>query len=367
MNNRELLIREVKATIEQFNKNPLHYMSLGSKELFHSNVWAWMFIYDKNIINYFLDSVCVGKKINPDEELTILREESKIDLSIKLSSGKKIIFENKFKSIPTKEQLDRYQDKLNEEIEFGVLTGIIKPSFFKDSKKVGVWTFLSYKDIGENLLKYVKAQNKISKEIQLIEAYAVYIIELYNLLKKVDNIYCNEMINSDELIECLEKGKLADLCKKINIERFKDYLTACLSEDIEISTGFYRKSAEISCRYNKFLENGVKYVIGIQIQNGQFRRTFGIASKEIKKDNSLKTQLDALIKSGWFEDIANDSKMIFGKSTTQKHQFNTFSVANEYVMKYQHYIIEDYSFDGLYKIIAEDMGKAIKILKTSTF
>ena len=39
--------------IDKLKNNPLHYMSLGSKELFHSNFWAWLIDYNKRFVECF--------------------------------------------------------------------------------------------------------------------------------------------------------------------------------------------------------------------------------------------------------------------------------------------------------------------------
>ena len=61
----------------KFLKNSLLFQaSLGSKELFHSNIWAWLMEMDNSFINVFFDD------FNPDEfcktandKITIEREK----------------------------------------------------------------------------------------------------------------------------------------------------------------------------------------------------------------------------------------------------------------------------------------------------
>ena len=81
----------------------LFYMSLGSKELFHSNTWAWLIERDNNFARIFFPSIPQGAAI------TVTREEKNRDLTIWVNKGtnnaQAYVIENKFKSIPRRGQL----------------------------------------------------------------------------------------------------------------------------------------------------------------------------------------------------------------------------------------------------------------------
>ena len=48
---------------ENLKKNPILHMSLGSKELFHSNFWAWLFEIDKEFVKVFLKTLLLIQEI----------------------------------------------------------------------------------------------------------------------------------------------------------------------------------------------------------------------------------------------------------------------------------------------------------------
>ena len=45
---------DYKTAVDYLKKSMIYQMSLGSKELFHSNVWGWLIENDKNFINAFI-------------------------------------------------------------------------------------------------------------------------------------------------------------------------------------------------------------------------------------------------------------------------------------------------------------------------
>ena len=47
---------ELKKSIELLKKSPIFAMSLSSKELFHSNFWAWLISQDEDFIKLFFPS-----------------------------------------------------------------------------------------------------------------------------------------------------------------------------------------------------------------------------------------------------------------------------------------------------------------------
>lgn len=86
----------------QFLKDSLLYqMSLGSKELFHSNVWWWLIENDKNFIKVFIPNFDPSIYKN-GEYIWPKREEKHRDILIYLEdcNGNKyhIVIENKIKT-----------------------------------------------------------------------------------------------------------------------------------------------------------------------------------------------------------------------------------------------------------------------------
>ena len=99
-------IDELKRIIMDLQNNPMFACSLASRELFHSNIWAWLIRkYPKTFTYLFID------EYNQQDEIVAIREYEKMDLFLEIGNNK-IIIENKFKSMPNKAQLDDYCKKI---------------------------------------------------------------------------------------------------------------------------------------------------------------------------------------------------------------------------------------------------------------
>ncbi len=95
--------------------SPMFNLSLSSKELFHSNFFAWLGNnpdtngFFTNVIN----ALVYGLNLQPGGNWTVEREDQHFDLCIKDKNKNQylLIIENKVKSIPIKKQLDDYVQK----------------------------------------------------------------------------------------------------------------------------------------------------------------------------------------------------------------------------------------------------------------
>ena len=109
---------------EKIEKSPMFQLSLGSKELFHTNFLYWLWKAEPNAFWRIMGSF--GIKTDDKGSLVVMREWEHFDLSIvhvtdrkkKGKDGKIEIFdtivaviENKVKSIPRIEQLEKYKQK----------------------------------------------------------------------------------------------------------------------------------------------------------------------------------------------------------------------------------------------------------------
>ena len=93
-------------SVEKLKSSLIYQMTLASKELFHSNVWAWIITKDHSIAKSVFFDLIEG------ENVRVTREEHHRDLTIYDNTGLFII-ENKIKSIANLDQLVEYQKKPN--------------------------------------------------------------------------------------------------------------------------------------------------------------------------------------------------------------------------------------------------------------
>ena len=108
-----------------------------------------------------------------------------MDLTItyknKANETEVVIIENKIKSIPTKEQLIRYEEDLGKkELPIkGILTGLYASL---DIKELGKWSFLSYQEIAKRIMTILELHATMDFA-DYIKQYAEDIEVLYDLFQ----------------------------------------------------------------------------------------------------------------------------------------------------------------------------------------
>lgn len=340
--------------IEALKKSPIFALTLGSKELCHSNYWAWLIETDNKFAKVFFD--------NLDSGITnVDREKEHMDLVLETPHGDYII-ENKLKSLPDKEQLEKYYAVYNEKHKTkfvkGIICGIVEPSF----KIPQGWNFLSYADIAEKIEK-IKNSTAL-KDDAILNEYIRVIKNIHSVLndytKKV-----GQTLDSKNF-EPLSEIKLDDIAKKLKADEFVKYLNKNIRNQIEnkiknklwkleIYPGFSNKSAFVDIRLIKDKDTTNEMAIGVQIQAGKFERD--VLTKQKIDADSLFHQFKSL---NWFSDYKNQ-KTFLGKPTSQNKNYCSYKT-DAYIHLYQYYNIQNYSFYHLAKEIVNHLTYASKII-----
>jgi hypothetical protein len=211
----------------ELNKNPMFHLSLGSKELFHSNFWA--FLWDQNpkaflelLNDLCLNSINVADLLN-EKELTLDREKENFDICIHHKEGKKeiydIIIENKVKSIPYKEQLEDYEDKVRKHQKGRTIKNILLTlaDNFPNANNIKGWIIVSYKALAQKLKSSKSDFSSSNRQIlQYIEDYIDFIKQLTPLKDKIlEDLKNNGPYHQQEDINTFHKYKLSDLYIKL--------------------------------------------------------------------------------------------------------------------------------------------------------
>lgn len=223
---------KLKNIINDLSNNVMFSLSLTSKELFHSNLWAWLGRkYPKMFTEIFLD-----EKVELDENSIILREYKNFDLYVETKNSI-YVFENKCKSMPNKSQLKEYDTKLakiKEEKEKEIKTKLI--SYFEPigtyvwaddntPSRIHDWSIITYNEL-YNKFKNSFKNNKeiIEKNEKETENNDKIIIEEYikclKLLNDLHNsIELNDETTIDEYYSLLDNHEIKELSRKINFEK----------------------------------------------------------------------------------------------------------------------------------------------------
>lgn len=170
-------------TINNLSNSAMFTLSLPSRELFHSNFWAWIIRkYPQVFTKVFYPDY------NGIDEVEVLREKYNFDLLLKIND-EYIIIESKFKSMPNKEKLENYFEKLYVDKKKIVLISYFNPLFLS---KLPNLEYISYTELYSRLKSaFDNVATDIFEENDkwLIQNYT----ELINLLNQIqDNITWNE-------------------------------------------------------------------------------------------------------------------------------------------------------------------------------
>lgn len=368
-------------------------MSLGSHELFHSNMWAWIINnYDKEgdyaFTRFFFPKIFNVKY--SDIVITAKREHKNRDIVIEVN-GFEYVIENKFKSIPTLEQLKGYSNETKFSKFFnGVLTGLAEPLFDLPEG----WNFISYKKIAEKLIKI--SDKKTDLNSQIIKQYA----ESLKLESEIIESFVKERegfwdmsqfwYKENPVFEKIEDIRLGDICKKQKALSLEKYIKENIELDYKSSTVieksdefklyiwsyFYNKQPVVDIRYVRTRDKKdgkskqgkptqEELLIGIQIQGNQYRKFVQMHNGNIEDKEGKIGIFNEFINKEWFDGKykKGDSK-IFEKTTSQRDKYCKYEVNGErsYRFVYQYWNIDDMSYKDLLEVIKEDLVKVRELL-----
>lgn len=226
------------AQLDALKQSQLFHLSLGSKELFHSNFLAWVFCefgdHAFAAISKRFD-LQLGSTSNP--QLAVSRERHNLDLTVEFDDGSLLVIENKVKSLPDRDQLLRYGQKVMEKRLTGrtdfVLLSAMSPSF--ELANLGddnlTWSYWSYRDLEAIMHEIVATCADLEPySIALLKDYAEFASALDDLctrigLKADDNFL--DLLSIDSTKE-LKSARIHDLVYKLAFQ----HLTAELDEKI---------------------------------------------------------------------------------------------------------------------------------------
>lgn len=354
----------------------LYQMSLGSKELYHSNVWAWLIENDHEFAKIFFPEL----NLSTYEVTDVKREYNNRDLVVFLhtkgaTQGQRnfhCVVENKIKSLPTIEQLQRYAKNLdNATLLYATLTGL------RDTLgNVEHWQFCSSVDVAKGIRERAEASQApvVQQYKEQIEEYCRIIDNIYDLLgaaleNEPDRLSFEHDASLDDMAI-----RLGDVYKKFKAATFLDYCKGRQGEigkpdcyEWDIAQGFSHSDALLDmCFSNKKDGTGRYLRIGIQIQGYQYRR--------IAEMDRATASIDAVFNSlsgSWFDDTPVGSRdgKVFGHNTRMKKAYCSFNVKDsndvEGSFVYQYYNLDRTNniYEALFTQIKEDLQKAKEIVE----
>lgn len=327
---------------KKLSNSYLFQASLGSKELFHSNMLAWLLeqpnldgkleslqLFGKNVLK--IDSF---PKIDFDNKksYSIKREKYNIDIIIEWEgeNGENFAFiENKMKSIPTHEQLEEYNEIIKNHYPVDNKDKIHKRLLtpFKPNITISEWDIVTYE---HDILYFIQDCKKIKFNNEVTIFLEKYIDLIKNIIGLVDTFQINndaEFLNrkynfySEEIMKPVIKIRLHDFILKLVHDKIRVLIKNQLSNSngIEFWSGFSRQEGitdiKFKVEYKKEDMNPYEHYLVIQLQGASIK--YGVEVKfeepEIKKEAIEKNILLAnkLYKENnlWFFDIETSVKL----------------------------------------------------------
>ena len=363
--------------IKTLKDSLIYQMSLGSKELYHSNVWAWIIEQDPMAITAFGIEDSLAKRVK-----RVGREEGDRDISIYLDddkAGPVIVIENKLKSIPNCEQLKKYQNALGDRFYGGVLTGVVTPTIVNKDGVVEIdgkkWKFIEYSRIAECLSALVRSTKNetLIRNGETIEEYCRNVMAMHEIV--LEKAKKNVVPLWDWELDGLG---LQDLINKVKASSFMRYFDEQMEAqglhygpEFEHGHGFHNKKNTVDFRFVSSGEERLR--IGVQIEGTQFRRFV-----QLKDNPGTKTyddKLFSLFKGSWFDSVFyghrnDDTRRIIWPGmentplkTLLTHSYAEYRVKNDYCFVYQYATLEDadFEYERLLNLIVENLTLAERL------
>lgn len=378
---------DYKTAVDYLKKSMIYQMSLGSKKLFHSNVWGWLIENDKNFINVFIPTFEI-ENYNKGCNIWSKREEKNRDILIWLedNNGNKqhIVIENKIKTLPTIHQLEEYTVNLGNSLFFhGVLTGIGPCTLDLnelDGKNgvTGNWSYVSYEEISDRILEIAMHSKSelIKNHFEQIEEYC-HILKCINLILDTNINSHNNYLTYDCDYDTLNSLRIADIFKKHKGSQFINYVKS-RKEELEnlkqdgyclvISQSFHNGKTTLDIRFSNWVNDETPYnLLGVQIEGDQFRI---VAERNARLEGISADCIYDNLKNKWFDDSYDKykNKTIFGYQTTMKprkgKKYDTYNT-NGYCFVYQYYDVSkiEKDYESLFEKIKNYISKASELLK----
>ncbi len=265
-------LAQIRELVESLVAEPLFHASLGSKELFHSNVLAWLCERYPDaaeaVLRPWLDRD--EKQRNAD----VMRERRQLDLVVVKPGYRPVVFENKLFSAPDEDQLDRYAAENVPAVVAGevtlVLLSLEDPGWSNGrhaSPNGGTWVWHSYDELADALER--DALPLLSGfDHDFVAAYVAVLRTLVSLLGRVTITDEESPVELPTEWKPLLKGaRLWDAARKLRVRQLAKLLQQHLGDDLVVSTDFRNGEPVLTVTTRR---SDVR--LGWQLQGRQLRR-----------------------------------------------------------------------------------------------
>ncbi len=301
-------MKQIEDIISDLKKSPVFNMSLASKELFHSNFIAWILEVDGVDSTPLLKLFFKDNSIVKSDFKKVDREISNFDIRIWLKDGRSVVVENKVKSLPYKEQLEKYSAVLNKDKKSDptkttcVLLSLTMPDFFSNEGTYETGSNYNWRLVNYSTLKKALGDLKSTYpySLALIDDYTGFIDNLCRLYGECIKSFDDEVASLDStLYEQLKEIRLHDVYGKWHVASLKKCLETKYKtklRGVTLTTDYGSGGGILNIDPKNV--SGTKKWKKIQIQSGQLRQVLQYKAKGNSK--IFKEAHDLMKNEEWF-------------------------------------------------------------------
>ena len=284
-----------QASVKTLQDSPLFQLSLTSKELFHSNFLYWLGVTYRDLFKETFSNLGCRMAAWP-EGWTVEREYKaaksiSLDLCVK-GPGKNgkiyLILENKVKSIPNQQQLNRYTsywERDNEKPCFVLLSLMTNfPNKDQiDANSDGKWIVWNYGDLAAAL---DKALTSYVSSVSRVSTYHEEIIKDYiQLAKGLHGLFGNLTVNDndrycDNVSQVYANLRMDDVYEKIRVSLIAEKLRNRLKKEFPNQTIDIKSELKIE----EIGESNEKPLTKVYVDSGYTNKQ-GVVDAKVKIDN----------------------------------------------------------------------------------
>lgn len=264
----------VAAACRRLESEPLWHASLGSKELFHSNLLGWAIERwperGRRVLEPWL-------RPGPGDRDRVRREHRHLDLLVEFSGHDAVVVENKTFALPNETQLGEYACDVAATMigrPVLLLLSLTDPGW-RDGKldqADGTWIYVSYRRLGERLRDAFAPADDFATEV--VVHHAELMIELADLIDLVADVRCSDPVALPEPVhEQLKRSRIADAVGKARAHHIMRLIRQRLDERQVAppawphEVGFTNGTPLLAA----FWQAGKDRFVGWQYQNDQWR------------------------------------------------------------------------------------------------
>jgi hypothetical protein len=218
----------ITAICDELRQDALHNLSLGGKELFHSDFLAWLAqSYPEEAAHVFSGYAKPG---DPGPGKVAEREHAHLDLILRLPHLQLIVIENKVWSLPDDAQLAAFAagpiSGLGTDTA-QILLSLTPPAWDEPGARIlgdRRWDYLSYQELAHRLVPVAEGLGKSASADdrfagQLVQRYSAWVERLCRLAGEVTVVRSEPVLLDDRSRAAFERARIYDGASKLRGRR----------------------------------------------------------------------------------------------------------------------------------------------------